>query len=75
MTLPKALGLHNGSANSTVDVIERMQENKKGKSHKSSRPKVKSVEWITQKKAKNRKNGKVVKNDSKFTGRKRHDRF
>ena len=49
-----------------------------GKRHgkgKKQRPAVKSVEWIMNKKDKNRRLGKAVKSDSKFSGRKRSSGF
>lgn len=46
---------------------------KKGK--KSHKKGVKTVDWIVQKKDRRRKQGKEVKTDSKFTGRKRPGGF
>jgi 18S rRNA (guanine1575-N7)-methyltransferase len=47
-------------------------EKRKGGQHKVA---VKSKEWIVNKKATRRKQGKIVKEDSKYTGRKRHAAF
>ena len=47
----------------------------KRRSGKPAKNKVKSKEWIMAKKARARRLGKEVKGDSKFTGRKRKDRF
>ena len=47
-------------------------EKRKGGQHKVA---VKSKEWIVNKKATRRKQGKTVKGDSKYTGRKRHAAF
>ena len=47
-------------------------EKRKGGQHKAA---VKSREWIVNKKATRRKQGKTVKGDSKYTGRKRHAAF
>ena len=47
-------------------------EKRKGGQHKVA---VKSKEWIVNKKATRRKQGKTVKGDSKYTGRKRHAEF
>jgi len=45
------------------------------KSTKSKKSAVKSVDWIVKKKERMRKQGKAVKSDSKFTGRKRSTAF
>lgn len=47
----------------------------KKRKEKKGRPKVKSIEWIKHKKERNRRLGKEVKNDSKFTGRRRPSAF
>ena len=65
---------------STVDVIARAHPNavanlKKRKEKKPARAPVKSLDWIKTKKEKHRRLGKEVKNDSKYTGRKRSAGF
>ncbi|XP_024883259.1 probable 18S rRNA (guanine-N(7))-methyltransferase [Temnothorax curvispinosus] len=67
--LPKALGVENEDrltvANSRREYIKKA----KGKSLKKSR------DWILEKKERRRRQGKEVRDDSKYTGRKRSGRF
>ena len=89
--VPKALGTHEGhqasinlvardsryllncsKASSSLNLIFISSNRKKGKKTKQG---IKSVEWIVQKKERRRKQGKEVKSDSKFTGRKRAGGF
>ncbi|XP_071629555.1 18S rRNA (guanine-N(7))-methyltransferase-like [Temnothorax longispinosus] len=67
--LPKALGVENEDrqtvANSRREYIKKV----KGKSLKKSR------DWILEKKERRRRQGKEVRDDSKYTGRKRPGRF
>lgn len=53
--------------------VDRKANNKKGKVHKKKWGKTK--DWIVNKKDVQRKKGKDVRPDSKYTGRKRGDRF
>lgn len=54
--------------------VDKKRLNKKGRSHhKKKRGKTK--DWIVEKKDTQRKKGKDVRPDNKFTGRKRRDRF
>jgi len=46
-----------------------------GKRSDGSRPSIKSREWIQNKKERQRKQGKDVVHDSKYTGRKRGPKF
>ena len=46
-----------------------------GKRGDGSRPSIKSREWIQNKKERQRKQGKDVVHDSKYTGRKRGPKF
>jgi len=70
--LPLALGVEGEENPNTVTVIGRKRQ-EKGK--KSDRPSVKSKEWIIQKKERQRRQGKEVKADTKYTGRKRLGAF
>ena len=68
--VPAALGTNSQAG---VQVVGRDRaEKRKGGQHKVA---VKSKEWIVNKKATRRKQGKEVKGDSKYTGRKRHVAF
>lgn len=69
--LPNALGINDN--NNGINVIER--GGKKSKRRMQDKPSVKSVDWIMQKKDRRRKQGKEVKSDSKYSGRKRHAGF
>jgi len=55
-----------------VDVSERAPVTKKSRKSKLQR---KSREWILQKKERQRQQGKEVRADSKYTGRKRRPKF
>jgi 18S rRNA (guanine1575-N7)-methyltransferase len=72
-TLPTALGTD--SSTTGVTVSARSKDNYKKKTHKAGKPKHGSKEWIALKKEKLRNKGREVKSDSKFTGRKRKDKF
>jgi 18S rRNA (guanine1575-N7)-methyltransferase len=52
---------------------ERARARRNGGS--SDRPKVKSKDWILKKKERQRKQGKEVRDDTKYTGRKRRGAF
>jgi len=69
--LPKALGQEEGGEAMGARFEGRRERLKqmRGKSIKKSR------DWILEKKERARKKGKDVRHDSKFTGRKRKDRF
>lgn len=69
--VPKALGVMGGNgATAGVQVVGKQQHQRKG-----VRAGVKTKEWIVNKKERMKRQGKEVKSDSKFTGRKRKDRF
>jgi len=71
--LPTALGTERGGDGS-VNVIERAIS--KGKKNKpKARPVVKSKDWVVMKKENQRKQGKEIKSDSKFTARRRSHGF
>ena len=67
-TMPKALGTE-ASANQVG------YENRRDRVKQSRGKSLKSRDWIMNKKERRRKQGKEVKSDSKYTGRKRRDRF
>ncbi|XP_066594480.1 18S rRNA (guanine-N(7))-methyltransferase [Prorops nasuta] len=67
--LPKALGTQED--NSRISYITRREQIKKSK----GKPLKKSREWIAEKKERRRKQGKNVRDDSKYTGRRRCGRF
>lgn len=71
-TVPQARGLGESEG---VDVAPSMHKAKPRREKKGQRPKVKSIEWIKHKKDRSRRLGKEVKNDSKFTGRRRPASF
>jgi 18S rRNA (guanine1575-N7)-methyltransferase len=62
--IPKALG----GTDQTVAVTERMRN---GRRTKDKRPAVKSRDWVLAKKEKQRAQGRDVRLDTKYTGRKR----
>jgi len=71
--IPQALGSR--ALGEMVAVTER-ERIKKGKSRgESTRPAVKSRDWIMQKKEKQRKLGHTVRPDTKYSGRKRKDKM
>ena len=74
--VPTAMGLDNAQE-STVDVIARANPlaMAKKRREKKERPMVKSLDWVKTKKEKHRRLGKEVKNDSKYTARKRSSGF
>ena len=71
--LPQALGTETDQSNSNTVKYEqsrdRIRNARNGKSVKKSR------DWIMEKKERRRKQGKDVRPDSKFTGRKRSGKF
>ncbi|KAL6078983.1 Williams Beuren syndrome chromosome region 22 protein [Balamuthia mandrillaris] len=76
--LPKALGTEESGEPSTVtyergEARQRARDARKGK--KSRRAPVKSKDWILQKKERQRKQGKDVRAESKYTARKRRAAF
>lgn len=71
--VPTALGM-GSSIESGVDVINRAMSKKK-KKKPEARPAFKSRDWVMLKKGKQRKLGKVIKNDSKYTSRTRSSGF
>jgi len=70
--MPKALGLEEADPHH-VAVSERKTRTKDRGKH--ARVAVKSREWVLQKKERQRKQGKKVRPDTKFTGRKRGPKF
>ena len=58
---------------STITTIRH--DSRRSRTFKASRPAVKSVQWIMAKKERRRQQDKPVKNDSKFSGRKRSTPF
>jgi 18S rRNA (guanine1575-N7)-methyltransferase len=59
-----------------VQVIQSATKRPKNHSRgKDARPSVKSKDWVIQKKERQRKQGKSIKSDSKYTGRKRAGGF
>lgn len=65
--VPVALGINESS----VDMIERSSFNGKNRKKAHQRLSFKSRDWVVQKKERQRKQGKTIKSDSKYTGRKR----
>ena len=66
--LPKALGTETSVAQNHVQYESSRDRFKNSRGHK---PMKKSRDWILEKKERRRKQGKDVRPDSKFTGRKR----
>ena len=66
--------LHGADERRTV-MVGRVREKKKGGKAGRERAGVKTKEWIVAKKERQRRQGKTVIADSKFTGRKRRPRF
>ncbi|XP_071567001.1 18S rRNA (guanine-N(7))-methyltransferase [Temnothorax nylanderi] len=67
--LPKALGVENEDRQTIANSRREYIKKAKGKSLKKSR------DWILEKKERRRRQGKEVRDDSKYTGRKRSGRF
>ncbi|XP_077267537.1 18S rRNA (guanine-N(7))-methyltransferase [Temnothorax americanus] len=67
--LPKALGVENEDRQTVANSRREYIKKAKGKSLKKSR------DWILEKKERRRRQGKEVRDDSKYTGRKRSGRF
>ena len=74
LKVPGALGTGSGAAPVGVQVVGR-DRGQMSRSNKPHRAPVKSKDWIVKKKEQRVKQGKEVKSDSKFTGRKRHAGF
>lgn len=70
--VPTALGSASAGGGG-VDTVAR--ETKQRRVGKKSSAGVKKKDWIAQKKDRRKVQGKAVKSDSKYTGRKRHDAF
>lgn len=70
-TLPKALGTEDGAKNeaSFTDKRARVKQLRAGKAPKKSR------DWVMEKKERRRRQGKEVREDNKYTGRKRRGAF
>lgn len=68
--VPKAMGALNGERG--VDIVARATSRRE---RGTTKPAVKSRDWIAKKKERMKRQGKEVKNDSKFTGRKRSAGF
>ena len=73
--LPKALGTDDDNAPATSARFESRRLQKKNWRRGKKRIPVKSRDWILAKKERQRRQGRNVRRDSKFTGRKRRDRF
>jgi len=71
-TMPKALGQEEGGEVMGARFESRRERLKQMRGSKNIK---KSKDWIMDKKERARKKGKDVRHDSKFTGRKRKDRF
>ncbi|XP_011704112.1 PREDICTED: probable 18S rRNA (guanine-N(7))-methyltransferase [Wasmannia auropunctata] len=67
--LPKALGVENQDRQTVANSRREYIKKAKGKSLKKSR------DWILEKKERRRRQGREVRDDSKYTGRKRSGRF
>tara|TARA_B100000780_G_C21067131_1_gene429188 strand:- start:70 stop:963 length:894 start_codon:yes stop_codon:yes gene_type:complete len=78
---PKAeLEMNESNGNSAhggfqVDFESKRKQNKKGRGKRGKRIAPKSKEWVLNKKNRQRKQGKVVRKDTRFSGRKRKDKF
>ena len=77
---PRALGTGQGAAEDTVQTAGRDQQRqpKRGKGKPGKRKTAKDREWILAKKERQRQkigNERKVRRDTKYTGRKRKDRF
>eukprot|EP00163_Fabomonas_tropica_P015172 TRINITY_DN2771_c0_g1_i16.p1 TRINITY_DN2771_c0_g1~~TRINITY_DN2771_c0_g1_i16.p1 ORF type:complete len:293 (-),score=46.18 TRINITY_DN2771_c0_g1_i16:33-794(-) len=75
---PKALGTEEGASNAPRNAIQNTgtSKRKQVRDHrKEHRVHVKSKEWIASKKDRQRRQGKEVRPDSKYTGRKRKPKF
>jgi len=76
--MPKPLGENEGSddeEDKQVSVYKNSKNPRKGKRSNFTRKGVNHVEWVKNKKERQRRQGKDVRPDSKYTGRKRKDRF
>ncbi|KAL0217659.1 hypothetical protein RCL1_008239 [Eukaryota sp. TZLM3-RCL] len=71
---PRALPANLDSAGSGGPVAS-IYETRRSRHSNQTKPLVKSRDWIMKKKDKARRSGKVVANDSKYTGRKRSVKF
>ena len=70
--LPQALGTENESNSNHVKYEQSRERIRNARDKKSVK---KSRDWILEKKERRRKQGKDVRPDSKFTGRKRSGKF
>ena len=68
--LPQALGTEN-QANSNSNTVKYEQSRDRIRNARNGKSVKKSRDWIFEKKERRRKQGKEVRPDSKFTGRKR----
>ncbi|EWM26564.1 putative methyltransferase wbscr22 [Nannochloropsis gaditana] len=74
--VPQALGREEGGrALTSVGVTERERVKPRGRKKGGKREQVKSREWVLAKKEKQRRKGLDVREDSKYTARKRKDRL
>lgn len=69
--LPKALGENDIGQSTSVSNNDRRERNKRIR----GKPIKKSREWILEKKERRRRQGKEVREDTKYTGRRRSGRF
>lgn len=69
--MPKALGMEEGSDTVSFTSFRDRSNNK----HRNGKPSKKSKEWISLKKDRRKKQGKDVRADSKYSGRKRKTKF
>ena len=65
--LPAGLGTTEADNPNAIRNVDRVRNSKKNRKKGG----IKSKDWIMQKKERQRKQGKKVKNDSKYSGRKR----
>ena len=70
MKMPQGYGTDDRGG---VKVAERQRKGRKGR--RGKRNGLKHRDWVMAKKERQRAQGKRVKSDSKYTGRKRRDRF
>jgi len=73
--LPQPLGIEEVAHPSTVSFVSERERVRGNKDKKKKRVPVKSKEWILNKKERQRRQGKVTRIDTAYTGRKRKPRF
>lgn len=73
--LPQGLGTGDGQGASGEHGVHVVGRQSKKERRGKVRPAAKSLDWIIQKKERRRKQGREVKSDSKYTGRKRSSGF